>query len=80
MRARLTVRITPDDVGRRVTVRAVWHGPEAASHDVVGVLESWRDGQLHITTRDGERRTVAEADLLAARTVPNDAPQPRRRS
>ena len=70
MRARLKVSITPDDVGRRVTVRAVHHGPEAAAIDVVGVLDAWEDGLLTIVRRDGRRRSVAEADLLAARVVP----------
>lgn len=75
MRARLAVTITPDDVGRRVTVRARHHGPDAAAVDVVGLLEAWRDGRLEIVRRDGQRRIVAEADLLAAKVVP--APRPR---
>jgi hypothetical protein len=70
MRARLAVTITPADVGRRVTVRMRYRGPEAHATDVVGVLESWRDGRLTITRRDGEQRVVAEEDLLAARVVP----------
>jgi len=70
MRARLAVTITPADVGSRVTVRMRYSGPEARATDVVGVLESWRDGRLTITRRDGEQRIVAEEDLLAARVVP----------
>jgi hypothetical protein len=70
MRARLAVTITPADVGRRVTVRARYHGPDAGAVDVVGMLDSWRDGRLTITRRDGQQRVVAEEDLLAARIVP----------
>jgi len=70
MRARMTVRISPADVGARVTVRARHHGPEAAVTDVVGMLRSWGDGMLTIERRDGTTRTVAQDDLVAARVVP----------
>jgi hypothetical protein len=76
MRARLSVAITPADVGSRVTIRARHHGPEAGAVDVVGVLESWEGGRLTVVRRDGQRRVVAAADLLAARVVP--PPPPRR--
>ncbi len=71
MRPRYVVRITPDDVGRRVTVRTrIPAGPgEPATTDTVGTLLAWRDGFLQIRRRDGAVRTVAEADLLAARVV-----------
>ena len=69
LRARLTVRITPADVGVRVTVRARHHGPEAAVADHVGVLRSWDDGVLTIERRDGSLRTVAQDDLVAGRVV-----------
>jgi hypothetical protein len=80
MRARLVVRITPDDVGRRVSVRARHHGPEASTVDVVGVLERWDGGELVLTRRDGTTAAVAEADLLAGRVVPPPPPRPRRSS
>ena len=70
MRARLAVTITADDVGRRVTIRARHHGPEATATDVVGTLDSWDQGILTVTRRDGTRRRIAETDLLAARVVP----------
>lgn len=79
MRARLVVSVTPADVGRRVTVRARYHGPRARAIDVVGILEQWRDGTLTITRRDGTTAHVAEADLLAARVV-DEPPAQRRRS
>jgi hypothetical protein len=78
MHARLAVRISPADVGARVTVRARHHGPEAAVADVVGVLRSWRHGVLTIERRDGTTRTVAQDDLVAARVVP--VPPDRRRT
>ncbi|MBW3604232.1 MAG: hypothetical protein KY460_04815 [Actinobacteria bacterium] len=78
-RARLAVRITPDDVGRRVTVRSRHHGPGAAAVDAVGLLRGWREGELHIERRDGSITTVSERDLLAAKVVPTPPP-PRRRT
>ena len=75
LHARLEVRITPGDVGSRVTVRARHRGPGASAVDVVGLLREWRDGRLHITRRDGSTTTVAEADLLAARVVPAQPPR-----
>lgn len=76
MGARLEVRITPADVGQRVSVRIRYHGPEASATDVVGTLVAWSDGLLTITTRDGTARTVPEVDLLGARVV--SQPPPRR--
>lgn len=73
MRARLAVTITPDDVGRRVTVRMRYHGPGARAADVVGVLNAWEGGLLTITRRDGQQRVVAERDLLAGRVIPGIA-------
>ena len=80
MRARLSVTITPDDVGSRVTVRARHHGPGAAAVDVVGRLDAWEAGRLTITRRDGQQRVVAEADLLAARKIPAMSPRRGRRA
>lgn len=69
MRARMSVTITPDDIGSRVTVRARHHGPEASTVDVVGVLVSWSNGRLTIVRRDGEHRQVLERDLIAGKVV-----------
>lgn len=76
--ARLAVRISPGDVGARVTVRARHHGPEAAVADTVGVLRSWHDGLLTIERRDGSTSTVAQADMVAGRVVPETPPRRRR--
>jgi hypothetical protein len=63
------VRITPDDVGRRVSVRHRYD-PSTLT-DVVGRLLRWDDEVLRIERRDGSVAEVAEADLVAARVVPD---------
>lgn len=68
MRARLAVRVSPADVGQRVTVRAAT--PDGPS-DTVGWLRRWDEGTLEIERRDGERVHVAEDAVLAARVVPS---------
>jgi hypothetical protein len=71
VRARGVVRITPDDVGGRITVRArIAHSPgEPGMSDTVGVLESWEDGVLRIRRRDGSLAHVPEAALVAGRRI-----------
>ncbi|MFF2014287.1 GNAT family N-acetyltransferase [Streptomyces sp. NPDC058195] len=68
----LTVRITPADVGKRVSVRRMCEsGPQGALFaDTVGVLTSWDDGVLSITPRNGEPVRIAEAVLVAGKVVP----------
>jgi hypothetical protein len=63
------VRITPADVGRRVSVRHRITGPVPLT-DVVGELVRWSDGALAIRTASGRVVTVAETDLVAGKTVP----------
>ncbi|MCT9932623.1 hypothetical protein N5079_20695 [Planotetraspora sp. A-T 1434] len=72
--ARLAVAITPDDVGRRVTVRRTDSG---AFRDAVGVLESWRDGVLTVRKRDGTLVEIAEGTVVAAKIVPPPRVPPR---
>ncbi|MBI0382532.1 GNAT family N-acetyltransferase [Streptomyces albiflaviniger] len=69
---RLEVRITPDDVGKRVSVRLVTEDrePGATFTDVVGVLTSWTEGTLSITRRTGEPVRIAESSLVAGKVVP----------
>lgn len=74
MRARLRVRITPDDVGSRVSVRR--RDDAGGYRDVVGDLESWSAGQLSVRGRDGHVTTIAESALVAGKVVP---PPPGRR-
>lgn len=66
--ARLIVRITPRDVGRRVSVR---RRDREGFRDAVGVLESWRDGVLTVRRRDGSLVEIAEATMVAAKVVPD---------
>ncbi|MBL1085552.1 GNAT family N-acetyltransferase [Streptomyces actinomycinicus] len=69
---RLEVRITPADVGKRVSVRRLGEtgaGLEKFT-DTVGVLTSWDGGVLMITRRDGERVSIPESSLVAGKVVP----------
>ncbi|MEU4997286.1 GNAT family N-acetyltransferase [Streptomyces sp. NPDC021622] len=75
---RLEVRITPADVGRRVSVRQLNAGAETGGKftDTVGVLTSWNEGVVLITRRDGQRVRIVESSLVAGKVVP---PAPARR-
>ena len=73
MRSRYVVRITPSDVGHRVTIRfrrADAAVGEPSTSDVVGLLRSWSNGRLVVERRDGTLVELAERDLLAARVIP----------
>lgn len=66
------MRLTPDDVGKRVSVRRLT-GDRAAGErftDVVGVLTSWDDDVLSITRRGGETVRIGASSLVAAKVVP----------
>ncbi|MFF0741402.1 GNAT family N-acetyltransferase [Streptomyces sp. NPDC004111] len=75
----LEVRVTPEDVGKRVSVRRLTGGSAAGERftDVVGVLTSWDKGVLSITRRSGETVRVDEEALVAGKVVPS-APARRR--
>ncbi|GIH91440.1 hypothetical protein Psi01_20700 [Planobispora siamensis] len=64
--ARLSINITPADVGKRVTVRR--RVPEGF-RDAVGQLEFWRDGVLGVRKRDGTLVEIPEDTLAAAKVV-----------
>lgn len=72
--ARLAVRITPHDVGSRVSVRR--RDDAGGYRDVIGDLERWSEGQLSVRGRDGHVTTIAESALVAGKVVP---PPPSRR-
>ncbi|UQX02835.1 GNAT family N-acetyltransferase [Streptomyces sp. RerS4] len=74
----LEIRITPADVGKRVSVRRVEGGRSDAPAflDTVGVLTSWTGGVLTITRKDGVSVHIPESSLVAGKTVP---PAPARR-
>ncbi|MFE9456930.1 GNAT family N-acetyltransferase [Streptomyces californicus] len=69
---RLDVRITPADVGKRVSVRCRTEsgGPGAEFTDTVGVLTSWDRGVLSVTRKSGEAVHIVESSLVAGKTVP----------
>lgn len=69
---RLTVRINPNDVGKRVSVRSLTESDQGGGKftDTVGVLTSWTSGVLSITRRNGERAQVRESLLVAGKVVP----------
>ena len=76
--ARLEVRITAADVGKRVSVRRLREGvvTDGEFTETVGVLTSWDDGVLTITRKNGESVRFAESALVAGKVVP---PAPARR-
>ncbi|WP_030850518.1 GNAT family N-acetyltransferase [Streptomyces griseus] len=69
---RLDVRITPADVGKRVSVRCRTEsgGAGAEFTDTVGVLTSWDRSVLSITRKSGESVHIVESSLVAGKTVP----------
>ncbi|MFI1932702.1 GNAT family N-acetyltransferase [Streptomyces sp. NPDC020330] len=69
---RLEVRITPADVGKRVSVRRrTDSGGEGAEFtDVVGVLTSWDSGVLSITPKSAESVHIVESSVVAGKVVP----------
>ena len=79
MRGRYAVRLGPEDVGRRVTVRrrlgpdeGVEGGPTTT--DVVGLLRAWSDDVLEVERDDGTVVPIPEAAVVAARARPPRAP------
>jgi hypothetical protein len=75
--ARLVVRVTPADVGSRVSLR-LRHDATTLT-DVVGHLESWEHDELVVRRRDGREVRIPAADLVAGKVVP-EAPAHRRGS
>ncbi|MFF0060518.1 GNAT family N-acetyltransferase [Streptomyces sp. NPDC005279] len=69
---RFKVRITPIDVGKRVSVRCLIDSDSGAGRftDTVGVLTSWNKGVLLITRRTGETVRIPESSLVAGKVVP----------
>ncbi|SCK09377.1 Acetyltransferases [Streptomyces sp. ScaeMP-e48] len=72
MGGRLEVRITPADVGKRVSVRRRPEGDGAGAEftDTVGVLTSWNDSVVSITRKSGESVHIVESSLVAGKVVP----------
>ncbi len=73
--------LTVQDVGSRVVARRVVPGERGptggpAFTDVIGILESWQDGELRVRRRDGSVESIPDELLVAGKVVP---PAPRRR-
>lgn len=70
--ARLEIRITSADVGKRVSVRRLTDATEkdARFTDAVGVLTSWDAGELRVTRRNGQVVRIPEAAVVAGKVVP----------
>ncbi|WP_312885568.1 putative acetyltransferase [Lipingzhangella halophila] len=75
--ARLSTEVTPDHVGRRATLRVQL--PDGRFRDIVGVLESWRDGVITVRKRDNSVADVTANDVVASRIVPQHPPRRRTR-
>lgn len=73
---RPNLSLTPDDVGRRVSVRRILgiRDERPVFGDVLGVLESWDGGTLTIRRRGDEVVTFPEEALVAGKTVPPPPP------
>lgn len=76
MRPRHVHRVTPGDVGSRVSVRRWLDADHTEAGDVVGELLAYQDGHLTVDARTGPV-TFPEHTVLASRTVP-PPPEPRR--
>ena len=65
----MTLRFGPEDIGRRVTVRAQAIDDPARTADTVGTLRAWSADAAIIERRDGEEVVIAHDRMLAGRVV-----------
>lgn len=78
MSGRLEVRVTPADVGKRVSLRSMTDPGDTGAHltDTVGVLTSWTAGVVCVTRKNGVAVRIPQERLVAGKVVP---PAPARR-
>ena len=71
MKGGFVVRITPADVGRRVSVRSRIDASdgEPTTTDTLGYLREWADARLTIEKRDATLVVLDERDLLAGKVI-----------
>jgi 8-oxo-dGTP pyrophosphatase MutT (NUDIX family) len=76
LRARYVRRVTPADVGRRVSIRSVVDGPDEGPKvtDLVARLLAFDDDTMLLVDRDGQLHVLDPARVVASRVVP---PHPR---
>jgi hypothetical protein len=77
LQARAVHRVTPDDVGQRVSIRHLvitGVATEPRATDVVGRLLGYEGGVLALVDRQGQLALVDEGAIVASRVVP---PHPR---
>jgi 8-oxo-dGTP pyrophosphatase MutT (NUDIX family) len=77
LQARAVHRVTPDDIGQRVSIRhleVTGASTPPRATDVVGRLLGYEAGVLAVVDRDRQLALVAEAAIVASRVVP---PHPR---
>nr|WP_312871194.1 GNAT family N-acetyltransferase [Streptomyces lonarensis] len=72
MGVRMEVRVGPEDVGRRVSVRSLTGdaSPGTRFTDTLGVLTHWSAERVVVTRRDGTAVTLTTSDVVAAKVVP----------
>jgi len=75
---RLTVSVTPDDTGRRVSLRR--RTGDGRFTDVVGVLERWQHGVIAVRRRDDQLVEFDADTLVASKVVPPARPRRARRA
>ena len=78
LRPRYVHRVTPDDVGERVSVRRWLDEDQTEAGDVLGYLLAYEDDVLTVDGKQGEV-SFDESTVLASRIVP-PPPEPRTRS
>ncbi|WP_052664183.1 NUDIX hydrolase [Nitriliruptor alkaliphilus] len=73
LRAQAVHRLTPSDIGERVSIRhlvVTGASSEPVASDVVGRLLGYEAGILALVRRDGQLAFVDEAAIVASRVVP----------
>lgn len=65
---RLSVSVTPEETGRRVSMRR--RTEDGRFTDVVGVLERWEAGVIAVRRRDGLLVEFDAETLVAGKVVP----------
>ncbi|ASU82674.1 hypothetical protein CDO52_07625 [Nocardiopsis gilva YIM 90087] len=76
--SRFTTEVTPDDLGRRATLRIQL--PDGRFRDIVGVLESWQNRVIKVRRRDGSVIEVIADDVVGSKIIPQKPPPRRGRS